>query len=68
VHDARAVELFSRRGFQLLIVVPVYAKAKLAVPFVDTIHLSSNPEANNSRLMVITREQVEAQPSEQMKG
>ena len=34
---------FLRLGFQLLIVGPLDAKAKLAVPFVQTIHLASNP-------------------------
>ena len=62
LNSTRAMELFSRLGFQLLIVGPFDAKAKLAVPFVETIHLASNPEANNSRLMAITREQVETQP------
>ena len=64
LNSTRAMDLFLRLGFQLLIVGPFDAKAKLAVPFVDTIHLASNPEGNNSRLMVITREQVEAQPSD----
>ncbi len=64
LNSTRAMELFSRLGFQLLIVGPFDAKAKLAVPFVETIHLASNPEGNNSRLMTITREQVEGQPSE----
>jgi uncharacterized protein YPO0396 len=64
LNSTRAMELFSRLGFQLLIVGPFDAKAKLAVPFVETIHLASNPEGNNSRLMAITREQVESQPPE----
>ena len=63
LNSTRAMELFSRLGFQVLIVGPFDAKAKLAVPFVETIHLASNPEANNSRLMAITREQVETEPS-----
>ena len=63
LNSTRAMELFSRLGFQLLIVGPFDAKARLAVPFVETIHLASNPETNNSRLMAITREQVETQPS-----
>jgi uncharacterized protein YPO0396 len=68
LNSTRAMELFSQLGFQLLIVGPFDAKAKLAVPFVETIHLASNPEGNNSRLMAITREQVEAQPSEAANG
>jgi uncharacterized protein YPO0396 len=38
-----AMELFCSLGFQLLIVGPFDAKAKLAVPLVQTIHLASNP-------------------------
>lgn len=58
-NSTRAMQLFSRLGFQLLIVGPFDAKAKLAVPFVRTIHLASNPVGNNSRLVTLTREQVE---------
>lgn len=54
------MQLFERLGFQLVIVGPFDAKAKLAVPFVGTIHLASNPAGNSSRLMALTREQVEA--------
>ena len=59
------MQLFSRLGFQLLIVGPFDAKAKLAVPFVQTIHLASNPAGDSSRLVALTREQVEAAPDEQ---
>jgi uncharacterized protein YPO0396 len=58
-----AMDLFSSLGFQLLIVGPFDAKAKLAVPFVETIHLASNPGGNGSKLVAITREQVEAAPA-----
>jgi uncharacterized protein YPO0396 len=58
-NSTRAMQLFARLGFQLLIVGPFDAKAKLAVPFVQTIHLASNPGGNNSRLIALTREQVE---------
>lgn len=61
-NSTRAMELFSSLGFQLLIIGPFDAKAKLAVPFVQTIHLASNPLGNNSRLIALTREQVEAKP------
>ena len=54
------MELFQRLGFQLLIVGPFDAKAKLAVPFVQTIHLASNPVGDRSRLVTLTREQMEA--------
>lgn len=61
-NSTRAMQLFSQLGFQLLIVGPFDAKAKLAVPFVQTIHLASNPAGNSSRLMALTREQVESAP------
>jgi uncharacterized protein YPO0396 len=64
-NSTRAMQLFSRLGFQLLIVAPFDAKAKLAVPFVQTIHLASNPAGNSSRLVALTREQVEAVPGEE---
>jgi len=47
-NSVRAMELFQRLGFQLLIVGPFDAKAKLAVPFVQTIHLASNPVGDRS--------------------
>jgi uncharacterized protein YPO0396 len=59
-----AMQLFLRLGFQVLIVGPFDAKAKLAVPFVQTIHLASNPAGNSSRLVALTREQIEAAPEE----
>jgi uncharacterized protein YPO0396 len=57
-----AMDLFSSLGFQLLIVGPFDAKAKLAVPFVQTIHLASNPGGNRSQLVALTREQVQVTP------
>jgi uncharacterized protein YPO0396 len=64
-NSTRAMQLFSRLGFQLLIVGPFDAKAKLAVPFVQTIHLASNAAGNSSRLVALTREQVEAAAEEE---
>jgi uncharacterized protein YPO0396 len=63
-----AMDLFSSLGFQLLIVGPFDAKAKLAVPFVRTIHLASNPGGNRSQLVALTREQVETAPEEYTEG
>lgn len=63
-----AMDLFSSLGFQLLIVGPFDAKAKLAVPFVQTIHLASNPGGNRSQLVALTREQVEAAPEVHAEG
>jgi uncharacterized protein YPO0396 len=62
-NSTRAMQLFARLGFQLLIVGPFDAKAKLAVPFVQTIHLASNPAGNSSQLLALTRDQVDAQPA-----
>jgi uncharacterized protein YPO0396 len=59
-NSTHAMQLFDQLGFQVVIVGPFDAKAKLAVPFVGTIHLASNPAGNSSRLMVLTREQAEA--------
>jgi uncharacterized protein YPO0396 len=64
-NSTRAMQLFSRLGFQLLIVGPFDAKAKLAVPFVHTIHLASNPGGNSSQLTTLTREEVEAAAKEE---
>jgi uncharacterized protein YPO0396 len=58
-NSTRAMQLFSRLGFQVVIVGPFDAKAKLAVPFVQTIHLAANAGGNNSRLTSLSREQVE---------
>jgi uncharacterized protein YPO0396 len=63
-NSTRAMQLFLRLGFQVLIVGPFDAKAKLAVPFVQTIHLASNPAGNSSRLVALTREQIQAAPEE----
>ncbi len=57
-NSTSAMKLFARLGFQLLIVGPFDAKAKLAVPFVGTVHLSSNPSGSSSRLMVLSREEA----------
>jgi uncharacterized protein YPO0396 len=59
------MQLFLNLGFQLLIVGPFDAKAKLAVPFVQTIHLASNPAGNRSRLVALTREQLEEMPPDE---
>jgi uncharacterized protein YPO0396 len=59
-NSTRAMKLFKQLGFQLLIVGQFDAKAKLAVPFVDTIHLASNPAGSSSRLSALTREEATA--------
>jgi len=67
-NSTRAMELFERLGFQLLIVGPFDAKAKLAVPFVQTVHLASNPGGNSSKLLALSREQVESVPRREAHG
>lgn len=59
-NSQRAMQLFASLGFQLVIVGPFDAKAKLAVPFVRTIHLASNPTGDKSQLLAITRQDLES--------
>jgi uncharacterized protein YPO0396 len=65
VNSTRAMELFGHLGFQLLIVGPLDAKAKLAVPFVQTIQLASNPAGNRSRLVALSKEQVSSNTTQE---
>ncbi len=58
-NSQRAMQLFESLGFQVVVVGPFDAKAKLAVPFVRTIHLASNPTGDNS-LLAITRQDLES--------
>ncbi len=59
-NSQRAMQLFERLGFQVVVVGPFDAKAKLAVPFVQTIHLASNPTGDKSQLLAITRQDLES--------
>jgi uncharacterized protein YPO0396 len=65
-----SMKLFADMGFQLLIVAPLDSKAKLAVPFVRTIHLAANPDGDKSQLMAITQQGLEARlgPGDQLSG
>jgi uncharacterized protein YPO0396 len=60
MNSTLAMQLFESLGFQLIIVGPFDAKAKLAVPFVRSIHLVSNPDGNSSRLIAITTERLDS--------
>lgn len=60
VNSTLAMQLFESLGFQLVIVGPFDAKAKLAVPFVRSIHLASNPDGNSSRLIAITTQRLDS--------
>ena len=59
-NSQRAMQLFESLGFQVMIVGPFDAKAKLAVPFVRTIHLASNPTGDKSQLLAINRQELES--------
>ena len=59
-NSQRAMQLFESLGFQVVVVGPFDAKAKLAVPFVRTIHLASNPTGDKSQLLAITRQDLES--------
>ncbi|MDB4913702.1 MAG: hypothetical protein JWM95_1346 [Gemmatimonadetes bacterium] len=61
-NSTQAMELFQSLGFQLLIVGPFDAKAKLAVPFVQSIHLASNAAGNYSTLTPLSRRDVDIAP------
>jgi uncharacterized protein YPO0396 len=59
-NSQRAMQLFESLGFQVVIVGPFDAKAKLAVPFVRTIHLASNPTGDRSQVLAIARQDLES--------
>lgn len=65
-NSQRAMQLFESLGFQVVIVGPFDAKAKLAVPFVRTIHLASNPTGDKSQMLAITRQDLESGDLERM--
>ena len=57
----RALELFQRLGFQLLLAAPWKAEARIAEQYVDSFYLAvNNREGNASRLRRATRAQYEA--------
>lgn len=56
----RALELFQRLGLQLLLAAPWKAEARIAERYVDSFHLTVNPDGNASRVRRATRAQYEA--------
>lgn len=56
----RALELFQRLGFQLLLAAPWKAEARIAERYVDSFHLTVNPNSDASRIRRATRAQYEA--------
>jgi uncharacterized protein YPO0396 len=55
-----ALELFKSFGLQLVIVSPFDAKARIVEDYVDTFHLATNPDRNNSALRRATRADYDA--------
>jgi uncharacterized protein YPO0396 len=55
----RALELFQRLGFQLLLAAPWKAEARIAEKYVESFHLTVNPNGDASRVRRATRAQYE---------
>ena len=56
----RALKLFQSLGLQLIVVNPFDAKGRIVEDFVDSFHLSVNPDGNNSRLCRASRADYDA--------
>jgi len=59
-NSRRAMELFRRMGFQLLLAAPWKAEARIAENYVDSFHLTVNPNDNASRIQRASRAQYES--------
>lgn len=59
-NSRRALDLFKSMGFQLIVVVPWEAKARVAESYVDTFHLTLNPNGDASEIQTAKREQYDA--------
>ena len=59
-NSRRALDLFKSMGFQLIVIVPWEAKARVAESYVDSFHLAVNPNGDSSELQAATRERYEA--------
>ena len=55
----RALELFQRLGFQLILAAPWKAEARIAEKYVESFHLTVNPHGDASRVRRATRAQYE---------
>jgi uncharacterized protein YPO0396 len=55
----RALELFQRLGFQLLLAAPWKAEARIAERYVESFHLTVNPNGDASRVRRASRAQYE---------
>jgi uncharacterized protein YPO0396 len=58
-NSRRALELFQRMHFQFIVVVPWEAKARVAEHYVDSFHLTLNPNGDASEIQTATRERYE---------
>lgn len=59
-NSQRALELFRKLGLQLLIVSPFDAKGRIVEDYVDTFHLTTNPNGNSSHIRRANRVEYEA--------
>ncbi len=59
-YSRQALDLFKNLGLQLIVVNPFDAKARIVEDYVDTFHLTANPERNNSRISRATRAEYKA--------
>lgn len=59
-NSRRALDLFKSMGFQLIVIVPWEAKARVAESYVDSFHLTLNPNGDASELQAATRERYDA--------
>lgn len=59
-NSQRALELFRKLGLQLLIVSPFDAKGRIVEDYVDSFHLTTNPNGNSSHIRRASRVEYEA--------
>ena len=59
-NSERALKLFQSLGFQLLVVSPFDAKSRIVEDYVDTFHLTLNPEGNSSHVHLASRLEYDA--------
>ena len=59
-NSERALKLFQSLGLQLLVVSPFDAKSRIVEDYVDTFHLTLNPDGNSSHVRLATRLEYDA--------
>jgi uncharacterized protein YPO0396 len=59
-NSERALKLFQSLGLQLLVVSPFDAKSRIVEDYVDTFHLTLNPEGNSSHVHLASRLEYDA--------